>query len=217
MSAYDVILFDLDGTLIDSREGITKSLQYALFRFGIHENDTSRLLSFIGLLLLEIFQKYYLFDEPKAKRAIESYREYFSKLGIDQNAFYPGMHELLANLHRNKKKLAIATIKPAQFAKNILIHHGILDYFNHIAGGNLDETGPLKTEIIGRVLQKFPDTPKQDFIMIGDREHDIIGAHRNRIHSIAVTYGYGSMIELQRANPTYFASSIENLKLLLDD
>lgn len=215
MSTYDAILFDLDGTLIDSREGITKSLQYALSQFCIHEDNTHRLSSFIGLPLLEIFQNFYSFDGPKAHQAIEFYREHFTESGMYENFAYPEIPELLAHLHHNKKKLAIATVKPTLFAEKIVMHLGIHDSIDFVEGGNLDETGPSKTEIIRHILQKLSRTPKQNIIMVGDRERDIDGAHRNGIHSIAVAYGYGSMEELQRARPTYFAHSVEELGLLL--
>ena len=116
---YRYILFDLDGTLTDPKEGITKCVQYALKYFGI-EADTEELVDFIGPPLLESFQKYYHLDDEQGHMALKKYRERFSDIGIFENGVYPGIAELLSTLKAQGRKIALATSKPGVYAKRIL-------------------------------------------------------------------------------------------------
>ena len=217
MTKYDVILFDLDGTLTDSQAGIKNSIRYALSKFNISGNDLNNFHQFIGPPLEESFRKYYSFDKPKAQQAVKYYREYFSETGIYENRLYPGIPDLLIQLQRMKKKLAIATMKPTLFTRRILKHFELFDYFSLIIGSNLDGTPSSKTEIVHLILSGLADTPRRKMAMVGDRDQDIIAAHDNVIDSIAVTYGYGSMKELQASRPAYIVNSVEELgRLLLD-
>lgn len=216
MATYNAVIFDLDGTLTDPKIGVTKSVQYALSKFNILEDNLDNLEPFIGPPLLESFQKYYSFEESKARQAVDFYREYFSKFGIYEQVVYTGIPNLLMQLKSNMKKLIIATSKPASFTEKILKHFNLYNYFILIVGSNLDGTRSSKTEIIQHILSKLQGSQKHNVIMVGDREHDVIGARNNGIDSIAVTYGYGSIEELQNANPTYFANSVEDLKILLN-
>lgn len=216
MATYDVVIFDSDGTLTDPKIGITKSVQYALSKFNILGNNLNNLEPFIGPPLLESFRKYYSFEESKARQAVNFYREYFFEFGMYENVVYPGIPDLLMQLKSNMKKLIVATSRPTSFAEKFLKHFNLHDYFTLIVGSNLDGTRSSKTEIIQHILSKLQGSQKHNVIMVGDREHDVIGARNNGIHSIAVTYGYGSIEELQNANPTYFANSVEDLKILLN-
>ncbi len=212
---YDLVLFDLDGTLTDPQVGITKSIQYALFRLGVPEDNPERLVSFIGPPLYESFKQHYSFDEPTALEAIEFYREYFSDTGIYENAVYPKIPELLMHLADCRKTMGVATSKPTPFAEKILIHFDLREYFTFVAGSELEPTGVSKSEIIRRALLKFRDISKEKVIMVGDRKHDIYGARDNGIHSIGVTYGYGTVEELSAVHPTYLVDSVEDLRALL--
>jgi len=215
LTAYDAILFDLDGTLTDAGTGITKSIQYALSRFGIREQNLGLLVSFIGAPIFDSLRKRYSLDEPEARRAVEFYREYYSDFGIYENAVYPGIPELLGELREKGKKLVVATLKPVVFAERVLNHFGLADYFDLVAGSGLDAAGLSKTQIIQQALSKLTDVSKEKVVMVGDRGHDVIGARKNGIDSIAVTYGYGTLEELQNANPMHIADSVESLKTLL--
>lgn len=215
LTAYDVILFDLDGTLTDAGTGITKSIQYALSRFGIREQNPGLLVSFIGAPLFDSLRNRYSLDEPEARQAVEFYREYYSDFGIYENAVYPGIPELLGELKEKGKKLVVATLKPVVFAERVLNHFGLDDYFNLVAGSGLDAAGLSKTQIIQQALSKLTDVSKEKVVMVGDRGHDVIGARKNGIDSIAVTYGYGTLEELQNANPMHIADSVESLRMLL--
>jgi phosphoglycolate phosphatase len=215
MKPYDIILFDLDGTLTDPKTGITKSIQYALEKLGIKEENQNKLEAFIGPPLLESFKKYYSFGDSKARQAVDYYREYFSNKGIFENNVYRGIPELLKHLYDKKKRLILATSKPTIYSKRILKHFALHKYFYFVVGSNLDLTLTSKTEIIRNILLKLKDYRKNQVVMIGDRKEDVIGAQQNSLDSIAVTYGYGSTEELKKVNPTYIIHSVEELKLLI--
>ncbi|ABZ83008.1 haloacid dehalogenase-like hydrolase [Heliomicrobium modesticaldum Ice1] len=215
MIPYELILFDLDGTLTDPKTGITKSVQYALSKYGIIVEDLDSLIPFIGPPLIESFQRFYGFDESQARRAVDFYREYFSVTGLYENALFPGIPELLARLSAAGKRLAVATSKPTCFAEQILRHFGIDCYFDHIVGSNLDGTRCAKSEVVAAALALFPRVDRRRVIMVGDREHDIIGAKANGIASMAVSYGYGSLEELEAAGPGQIAGSVEVIEPLL--
>ena len=214
MSGYDVVLFDLDGTLTDSKIGITKSVQYALSKFNIREDNPDNLESFIGPPLSESFQKHYGFEPSQAQDAIDFYREYFSTSGMYENAVYPGIPDLLADLKSKGKELIVATSKPTVFANQILNAFNLYQYFTTVVGSHLDGTRTSKIEIIAHALSALEYSTKNRGVMVGDREHDVIGAQGNAIDSIAVTYGYGSLSELQRANPTHLAHAVEDIGVL---
>ena len=214
MAEYDVVLFDLDGTLTDSKIGITKSVQYALSKFNIQEDNLDNLESFIGPPLSESFQKHYGFEPSQAQDAVDFYREYFSTSGMYENVVYPGIPDLLADLKSKRKELIVATSKPTVFANQILNTFNLDQYFTSVVGSHLDGTRTSKTEIIAHALSTLGKPQDNRAVMVGDREHDIIGAQGNAIDSIAVTYGYGSLLELQRANPTYLAQAVEEIGTL---
>ncbi|MBP2650584.1 MAG: HAD-superfamily hydrolase, subfamily variant 1 [Firmicutes bacterium] len=213
--SYDIILFDLDGTLTDSKPGIIKSVQYALDKCGIYEPDLDKLIPFIGPPLLESFQEFYSMERPQAEQAIGYYREYFSKTGIYENAVYPEIIELLASLTNCGKRLIMATSKPAVFATQIAKYFALEQYFTTIVGSNLDGTLTSKTEVVACALSAVSDKLRRRSVMVGDRKYDIIGAQSNHIDSIGVEYGYGTSEELSLANPTHLVANVDELKQLL--
>ncbi len=215
MSDYKVVLFDLDGTISDPKVGITKSVQYALQKLGKEELDLARLERFIGPPLQESFPKYYGFNQEMTNQAIALYRERFKQKGMFENELYSTFTTLLDLLKEEGSILIVATSKPTVFAEEILKYFRIDHYFAHIVGSNLDGTRTSKTEIIQYILALYPSYQLSDFIMIGDREHDIIGANNVGIASIGVTYGYGSFDELSKANATFIVESISQLKDIL--
>ncbi|MDX8362613.1 HAD family hydrolase [Cytobacillus sp. IB215316] len=212
MGNYKVILFDLDGTLSDPKIGITKSVQYALKNMNIVENDLDKLECFIGPPLQVSFADYYHFDEEKIERAIELYRERFKDKGMFENVLYPNVPRLLSQLKEQNYKLVVATSKPTVFAEKILNYFHIEQFFDLVVGSNLDGSRASKTEIIQHVLDEYNENELNDFIMIGDRKHDIIGANNTGIDSIGVTYGYGSFEELSIVKPTYIANNVEKIR-----
>ncbi len=208
---YDVILFDLDGTLTDSGPGITNSVAYALKKFDIQVTDQTELFKFIGPPLKESFEKYYGFSSEKAVKAIEYYREYYVDKGLFENAVYEGMEELLKAIQVSGKTAIVATSKPEIFAKRILEHFDIAKYFAHIVGANLDETRTKKDEVISYVLHNCNIPVGSSLLMIGDREHDILGAKKMGLDSLGVLFGYGDYEELENAGATYIAESVKDI------
>lgn len=208
---YKYILFDLDGTLTDPAEGITNSVAYALDKFGITVEDKTQLNVFIGPPLVDSFMNYYGFSEEDANRAVTYYREYFKPKGIFQNKMYSGVPELLQKLKADGKSVMLATSKPEVFAKDILAHFGIEQYFDFIAGATLDGTRSKKADVIAFALDSLCITEKEKCLMVGDRNQDINGAKIIGIDSLGVLFGYGSLEELQTAGATYIAQTVEDI------
>lgn len=208
---YKYILFDLDGTITDPKMGITKAAQYALQQFNIFEEDLNELEKFIGPPLLESFQTYYGMSEADTYKAIDEFRVYFKAQGIFENIPYYGIEKLLEALQKDYT-LAIATSKPTVFAKQILDHFNLSQYFETIIGSHLDNTRTDKKEIIEAVLETLEIKSVKECIMIGDRKHDLIGAKKLSMECIGVTYGYGSVEELQNENPVFLADTLEDLQ-----
>lgn len=215
LNHYQVILFDLDGTLTDPKAGITRCVQYALENMGIIEPDLDQLEGFIGPPLQESFSTMYAFDAEQTSQAVAYYRERFQATGMYENELYPLIPELLAELKERGKVLAVATSKPTVFSEKILQHFHLDAYFDVVVGSNLDGTRSAKAEIIQTILDQYPEYDNQHFVMIGDRKHDLIGANRTGIDAIGVTYGYGSIEELRSENPAHIVHSVEQLMHLL--
>lgn len=212
---YEVVLFDLDGTLIDPKEGITKSVQYALGKMNVEVASCDELESFIGPPLQLSFMEQYGFSEQQANEAINFYRERYKPTGIYENTVYEGIVELLAELKAAGCKLAIATSKPGVFAQNIAEHYDFAQYFDAIVGSELDGTRTLKAEVIEEALRQLSNPSVEKCIMIGDRKYDIIGAQVNHMASVGVEYGYGSVEELHSANATFVVGTVTQLRDVL--
>lgn len=214
MKEYTCYLFDLDGTLTDPKVGITKSVQYALKKRGIVEDNLSELEKFIGPPLHESFKEFYNQSASAALESVDYYREYFSETGIRENEIYPYIEDLLKLLKENDKKIFVATSKPTVFAREIVTYFNIDSYFDQVVGSNLDMTRIDKTEIIEYILSNYIDTSqykKESLVMIGDRKHDIIGAQNNNIDSIGVLYGYSAEDEIEDISPTYIVKDSKDL------
>ena len=209
------VLFDLDGTLIDSREGIINGFTYALNAFDIEVTDRKFMEQFIGPPLDESFSKYYKFDKNQTEKAVKKYREYYSVEGVYLNKLYDGMKELIEDLHKNSRKVILATAKPLEFSKRILEQHNILQYFDFLSAYMLDGTRTTKSDIIKYALDNTDNMKFEECIMVGDRYYDIEGAKENYIPTIGVTYGFGTEKELKDAGATYIAHDIDELKQIL--
>jgi phosphoglycolate phosphatase len=212
---YDIILFDLDGTLTDPGIGITNSVAHALAHWNIEVKDRAELYKFIGPPLSDSFMRYYGFTEEDAIHAIAVYREYFSVKGLYENEVYPGIPELLESLKAQGKTVVLATSKPEKFAVEILRHFGLYDYFDIIAGASMDESRNKKADVIAYAISQMKNPDLSRMIMIGDREHDILGAKQIGIDSIGVLYGYGDRAEHEKAGATYIAERVEDILPLL--
>ncbi|MBO4739503.1 MAG: HAD hydrolase-like protein [Bacteroidales bacterium] len=205
------ILFDLDGTLIDSREGITKSVAYALSHFGIHVEDRSQLYAFIGPPLSDSFSIFYHFNEDQTRLAVQKYRERYAVKGVKENKLYKGIETLLQTLKSNGYQLYLATSKPENFAKEIIDYFSLTSYFTFIGGSRLDNTFHDKVDVINYVLQTN-HISRENAIMIGDRKYDIEGADLAGIASIGVLYGFGNKQELQDCHCKTILHTVDDIR-----
>ncbi|HEM3489060.1 TPA: HAD family hydrolase [Streptococcus suis] len=211
---YQTILFDLDGTLTDSGQGILNSVAYALEKMGIEEPDIANLNRFIGPPLYESFSRFYQLSPEDTQSAVDAFRVYFKEKGMFENQLYPGIIPLLEELRTAGKTLVIATSKPEIFAKQILEHFSIAHYFDVIAGASLDSSRISKADVIGYAINQLEAFPHHA-VMIGDREHDIEGAHKHQLPAIGVLYGYGNKQEFEKAGATMIVENVQDLKRIL--
>ena len=205
MKNYDTVIFDLDGTLTDPGEGITRSVEYALNKFGISVADRRELYRFIGPPLVDSFTRFYNFSPEDAGRAVDYYRERYSVVGLFENTPYPDIEKVLLSLKTAGKRLFIATLKPTAFSVRITEHFGLSKYFELIAGAVMDNhTVETKADIIRKISAEC-GADLSRAIMIGDRHHDMEGAAECGIDAIGVLWGYGDEEELLRTGATYIA------------
>jgi phosphoglycolate phosphatase len=202
------ILFDLDGTLTDSGEGIINCAILALNHFGLPVPDRETLRVFVGPPLDETFMKFGV-PADQTDEAIRVYRSRYTTVGKFENIPYPGIEELLQKLSENGHKLYVATSKPEAMSIEILEKFGLAKYFTLICGATLDGSRSKKADIISYLLEKAGGA--ENAIMVGDRKHDILGAHAVGIPATGVLYGYGDRAELEGAGATYIAETVENI------
>lgn len=208
---YDIILFDLDGTLTDPLAGIMDSLRYALRKLGLGEAEDDQLRLFIGPPMADSFRDLFGLDEETTREAIQFYREHHVAEGLFLNTVFPDVPELLELLCQRGKTLCVATTKYTGFAQQVLDYFDLSKYFTLVAGGNYDGTRTGKAELIAFTLQSLHVADKSRVVMIGDRKYDITGAKENGITAVAVTYGYGSVEELQSVAPDFTFNSVAEL------
>lgn len=204
------ILFDLDGTLTDPKLGITRCVQHALAHFGIIEPDLDKLEVFIGPPLQEMFASYAHLDWEQAAEAVAVYRERFAPVGIFENEVYPGIPEMLGRLREAGLHLGLATSKPEVYARRILDHFGLTPLLDEVTGSELSGERTHKDDVIREAMRRMHADPGST-LMVGDREHDIIGAHAAGIPCIGVLFGYGSEAELSAAGAEALAQDPADL------
>lgn len=214
---FKYCLFDLDGTLTDSQEGITKSVQYALKAFGIDEPDLTKLSVFLGPPLQKSFMEFYGFSKEDAEKAVGLYRERFAPIGIFENRVYPGIPEMLEYLKEKGMHLAVASSKPEYYVRQILDHFDIEKYFDVIVGSEMDGRRSQKEEVIEEALKQLNvltipvEKRKKSCAMIGDRKFDIQGAKAHSLTGVGVRYGYAAEGELEEEGADYIAETVEEL------
>lgn len=208
------LLWDLDGTLTDPKEGILLSIQYALEKFGITPPPIDSLTWCIGPPLYESFPQLVPgSSNADVLKMVDLYRERFSVTGLYENKVYPFIGKMLAELSQDKKQF-LATSKPHLFARKILDHFKLSSHFQKIHGSELSGERSNKADLIAYIL-KEENIPADDAFMIGDRKHDIIGAKKNGVTSIGITWGYGSRQELEENGADFIFATPENLKNFL--
>lgn len=202
------ILFDLDGTITDSGEGIINSALFALEHFGLPLPDREAMRVFVGPPLHETFVKFGV-PEEKAEEAVAVYRKRYIPTGMFENAPYPGVEKLLIDLKAHGHNLLIATSKPEWIAIDILKHFGLDPYFDTICGATMDTSRTSKDAVIGYLLEKNGTT--EDMLMVGDTEFDVLGAAKHNIPCIGVSWGYGSTESMISAGAVAVAHTMQEL------
>ena len=206
---YDLVLFDLDGTLVNSEEGVTKSVQYALEAYDIVENDRIMLRRFLGPPLVDSFMEFYGMSEEEANGALLKYRERYTKTGVYENELMPDAKKVLEELKNRGVKLALATSKPHVFAREVLKSFDLTDYFDIIVGAEFDGTRNDKADVIKEVLKQAGEYKNP--IMIGDRKHDVEGAKKNGLNCIGVSFGFAPEGELEECGAIAVVADMNNL------
>ncbi len=209
---YKTILFDFDGTVFDTGEGIMKSVQYAAESFGFSEPDYRALRSFVGPPLRESFMRRYGVDTVTAEAMTAKYRERYSKEGLTECSVYPGVPELVQKLRASGRKAVVATGKPTKFTVDILEQHGLSSLFDDVLGSEFDGTRSQKWEVIAELLDRFGG---RDAVMVGDRDNDVLGAKKCGIPCVGVSWGYAEPGELLSAGAIYLAQTAEELENIL--
>ena len=219
---FDIVICDLDGTLIDSRIGIHSSVVHTLKEMGVPAVEQELLTQFIGPPLIDSFQSVCGMSEPDAERAVAVYKEYFAVEGIKGFEVYEGVPEMLWLLRASSVRMAIATTKDEVFAREIALNADFMPFLEAVIGSDREGTMLRKPELIAAALTALnvPAPARQDtttprIVMVGDHALDILGAKANNIASIAVTYGFGNDEELRQAQPDHLANSVMELRNLL--
>lgn len=206
---FKYILFDLDGTITESGPGIMNSVAYALEKMGYEEKDREKLKRFIGPPLTDSMMKYYGMSEEDAAKAVRYYREYYTEKGIFENSVYDGFDESIKRLKEQGLILAVATSKPEPFARRIAEHFEFTGDYACVCGATMDEARIRKADVIRYALNTLGITEeeKHQVLMVGDREHDVLGAKENGLSCMGVLYGYGDRKELEEAGADYIAKT----------
>ena len=215
--SYKYIMFDLDGTVIDSEVGIINSVKYTLEQMKIGMLSDEQLRKFIGPPLISAFEEFCGLDDNQATEAVKVYRSRYAEKGLLEFTVYDGICELIKNLVDIRKSVALVTSKPIEFSEKIAEHIGITGALTLIEASSLLQKGSSKTELINNALTKMNCTDKKEAVMVGDRKFDLQAATEVGIDSIGVTYGFGSLEELDGCNPTHIADNCSQLwEILLD-
>lgn len=204
------VLLDLDGTLTEPYEGISRSVVHALAQFGVPAPDEATLRSYIGPPMIESFRAVFGGDEAKAEAALGHYRHRFGERGLFENAVFDGIPEAISDLRREGVRIVLATSKPRFYAVQILEHFGLMPLFDAAHGSELDGRNNHKTDLIAHIIDAERVDPARA-VMVGDRRHDVIGARANGVRCIAVEWGYGTDAEFAECLPDRRIGSVGDL------
>lgn len=207
------IMFDLDGTLTDSGEGIIKCASLALEHFGLPVPDWEEMRTFVGPPLGESFMRYGV-PQERVEEAIAVYRSRYIPVGKFENHPYPGIRELLEQLKQHGHTLFVATSKPEAMSIEILEHFDLAKYFRQICGATMDGTRSSKASVIEYLIAG--NGRDGQMIMVGDTKFDILGAKAHRIPAVGVAWGYGAVSQMQQAGAAAIAQSPEQLLEILE-
>lgn len=211
MQEKDWILFDFDGTLFDTSEGVTKCAQHALHAFGI-DVDWREINFFVGPPLEYSFGKYYGFNEEEIARAIALYRERYNKIGVFELAPYPGLFECLTSLRKKGYRIGVASSKPERLCERILEDFKMRDLFDDVCGADEATGRSFKRDVLIEAMRRAgtPDDPTR-LILVGDTEFDVNGARELSMDCAAVTYGFGDPDGMKAAGAIALLDSMEEI------
>lgn len=208
---FDYLAFDLDGTLINTEEGIVEGVQLVLNQYGFGQQDITSLRRFIGPPLDHSFKEFYGFSDEDSKEAVARFREYYNKTGQNKCAPYDGIENALSELKSLGYKLLVATSKPITPAVAILERFGLAGYFDRIEGTPVGKLDVTKSDVIEAALTAVGNPDRSRVLMIGDRMFDIIGAKQTGLASMGVLYGFGSREEFSEHGADYIAETVEDI------
>lgn len=211
MKDYDYYLFDFDGTLCDTTEGIFNSIIYSLDCYGIKETNLKKLEFFVGPPLFESYKTVYGVSDKDAKYLIEKYRERYKTKAAQESCIYDGVKNMLEALKARGKKIAVASSKPKLFVDEISQYHDIYKYYDFVSAETFKNNHSSKKELINACLEYFGNPDKSKVIMVGDRFYDIDGAKASGVDSAGAVYGFGTEEELKNAGATYILHTPDDL------
>lgn len=207
------ILFDLDGTLTDSGEGIMNCAALALRHFGLPVPDNQKMREFVGPPLDATFIRFGV-PADKTDEAIRVYRSRYTTIGLFENFPYSGIEDALIKLIQQGHRLFVATSKPEEMSVKILEKFGLAKYFEKICGATLDGTRSSKSDVIAYLLAQADNIAEA--IMVGDTTYDVIGAAKHGIDTIGVSWGYGNAADMQAAGAKAIANTMEEMVALIN-
>ena len=210
---FDCILFDFDGTVFDTVEGITKSVRYALNKVGL-DAELESLRCFAGPPLADKFMEVYGFDRAAAEQAVRDYRERYRPIGMNECCVFPGIKELLEKLRAAGKTVGIATSKPQELAEKLLRRENMLGLFQVICGSRPDGNDSAKWQVVQRAME-LCGAAKENTILVGDTKYDVAGAHKVGIACVGVRYGYAAEGELEAAGADAIVEDLPELESFL--
>lgn len=213
-SKYNAVLFDFDGTIADTGEGIFSSVQYAVKALGFEPLSEAALRTFIGPPIYDSFKRELDINEEQAHFAVEKYREIYAVKGIYEFRLYDGILELFKELKANGIKIGVASAKPERFVRKLLAHIEIDEYFSFVSAPCDDKADQSKVGLINRAVDGM-NVEKSEVLMIGDRHFDINGANGAGVDSVGVTFGYGDREELENAGATFIATCVEDIRNII--
>lgn len=211
------ILFDLDGTIINSEEGITKCVQYALRAYGVDEPDRTQLRCFIGPPLDPVFREKYGMTEEEAWKSVEKYRERFDEKGIFECCLYDHVKEAIIRLKEMGYVIALASSKPETACKRIIEHFSLTSYFDMIVGSTLDGSISTKQQVLEELYRRMEGVSKEEMCLIGDTKFDAAGAKAFGIDCIGVSYGFGTREELLEAGAIAVFDDIREVEKYIEN
>jgi len=208
------VLFDLDGTIADSRVGIVRSLQFGFAQCDLPVPSDAEIEAIIGPPFAVALPRFGL-DPETIERVVAAYRSRYRPVGMFEAELYPGMHDLLYRLADAGLTLALATSKPEPFAEKIVEHFDVRRPLAVVAGATFDDSRMHKHDVIAHALAQLPDATPDNTVMVGDRHHDIDGGRMHGLRGIGVTWGFGSRDELDAAGAWRVVDTAEEIELLV--